>query len=398
MTLTANLFRPPMLDRAEPSVPTSGPDAVAALLGWVAPNWFAAVMGTGILATAAVGLPVDAAAAALIRPFAVAAWVVAAGLLVAVGTLTALQWLRRPELARAHHRHPVLAHFYGAPPMALMTVGAGALLLGPDLIGSAAAVRLDWVLWIAGTLFGLVTCLAVPYLLITGRLEGPTGRPAAAFGGWLMPVVPPMVSASTGALLLPHLPAGQPRLTLLVAGYALFGISLLASMIIITQIWARLTRHGLPEPRLVPTLWIVLGPLGQSVTAAILLGEHADLAIGPPWSSALRAFELLYGLPVFGFAMLWLALAAGITLRTIRDVGLPFAPTWWSFTFPVGTCVTGASGLARTTGSDALMLIAVVLFGVLLAAWAVVSTNAVRSARHRPGGATGDRHGMLGSV
>ena len=30
--------------------------------------------------------------------------------------------LRRPELARGHHRHPVLAHFYGAPPMALMTI------------------------------------------------------------------------------------------------------------------------------------------------------------------------------------------------------------------------------------------------------------------------------------
>ena len=39
--------------------------------------------------------------------------------------------------------------------------------------------------------------------------------PSAAFGGWLMPVVPPMVSASTGALLVPHAAAGQPRLTLL---------------------------------------------------------------------------------------------------------------------------------------------------------------------------------------
>jgi C4-dicarboxylate transporter/malic acid transport protein len=384
VTHTANLFRAPVLDRAGRPAPTSGPAIVAVLLDWVAPNWFAAVMGTGILATAAAGLPVGPGAANLIRPFAVAAWVLATGLLAAIGTLTALQWLRRPELARGHHRHPVLAHFYGAAPMALMTVGAGALLLGPELVGSALAVRIDWVLWSAGTLLGLATCLAVPYLLVTGRLADPTGRPAAAFGGWLMPVVPPMVSASTGALLLPHLPAGPPRLALLIASYALFGISLIASVIIIAQIWVRLTRHGLPEPRLVPTLWIVLGPLGQSVTAAVLLGERADLVIGTPWTSALRTFELAYGLTVFGFAMLWLTLAVTLTLRTIRASGLPFAPTWWSFTFPVGTCVTGASGLARTTGSAALTLIALLLFGVLLAAWVAVSTSALRSARRSP--------------
>ena len=117
VTITADLFRQPTPGRANPSAPASGPTTVAVLLGWVAPNWFAAVMGTGILATAAAGLPVGTAAAAVIRPFAVAAWVLAAGLLAAVGTLTALQWLRRPDLARGHYRHPVLAHFYGAPPM-----------------------------------------------------------------------------------------------------------------------------------------------------------------------------------------------------------------------------------------------------------------------------------------
>ena len=38
-------------------------------------------------------------------------------------------------------------------------------------------------------------------------------RPDGVFGGWSMPVVPPMVSAATGAALIPTLPAGQARLT-----------------------------------------------------------------------------------------------------------------------------------------------------------------------------------------
>ena len=55
-----------------------------------------------------------------------------------------------------------------------------------------------------------------------------------------MPVVPPMVSAANGALLIPHVASAQGRLTLLLGCYAMFGISASASVIIITQIWARL--------------------------------------------------------------------------------------------------------------------------------------------------------------
>jgi hypothetical protein len=45
-----------------------------------------------------------------------------------------------------------------------------------------------------------------------------------------MPVVPPMVSAANGALLIPHVGSAQGRLTLLLACYAMFGISLFASV------------------------------------------------------------------------------------------------------------------------------------------------------------------------
>ena len=40
-----------------------------------------------------------------------------------------------------------MVQFYGAPPMALLTVGAGALLLGLGLIGAHAAIIIDAVLW-----------------------------------------------------------------------------------------------------------------------------------------------------------------------------------------------------------------------------------------------------------
>lgn len=95
----------------------------------VAPNWFAAVMGTGIVAIAAATLPLRVPG---LREFALAVWVLAAALLVVFTAAFAMQWLRHRELALAHAANPVMAQFWGAPAMALMTVGGGTLLVGRD--------------------------------------------------------------------------------------------------------------------------------------------------------------------------------------------------------------------------------------------------------------------------
>ena len=353
----------PARHRLLPSL-LSSLDSPGKAVSFIGPNWFASVMGTGIIATAAARLPL---LRAQLHPFAVGVWLLASGLLFAVSLAVAAHWLRHPQVARSHARDASMAQFYGAPPMALMTVGGGALLVGKSLIGLPAAVDVDWVLWGLGTIGGLITAVWIPYLLFTQH----DVRPDAAFGGWLMPVVPPMVSAANGALLIPHLAGQSARATLLYGCYAMFGLSLMAALIIITLIWNRLAHYGSSGTALVPTLWIVLGPLGQSITAAGLLGTEAHLAAPPQLAAAMSTMSVLYGVPVFGFALLWAALAAGLTVRTVRR-GLPFALTWWSFTFPVGTCVTGVTALAVHTELPAFRWAAVIAYGGLLCAWLTV--------------------------
>jgi C4-dicarboxylate transporter/malic acid transport protein len=363
--------------RPRPSGPTAHPapahgflatlDDHRLALAAIGPNWFASVMGTSIVVTAAATLPVSAP---WLRPFALGMWLLAGLLLVAVTAATVGHWIRHPERARAHLDNPVMAHFYGAPPMALLAFGAATLLVGGDVVGAPTALALDVVLWLTGTALGLLTAVAVPYRLFT-RLDVP---PDGAFGGWLMPVVPPMVSAATGALLVPHTPAGQLRETLLLSCYAMFGLSLLASVVIITLLWGRLAQHKVGPAAMVPTLWIVLGPLGQSITAADNLGTRAALALPSPYADALRAFGLVYGVPVWGFALMWAAVAAALTVRAARS-GLPFTLSWWSFTFPVGTVVTGTSDLALASGSDLFRGAAVLFFAGLVAAWLVVAVR-----------------------
>lgn len=340
------------------------------ILGYLGPNWFASVMGTGIVATAGASLPVHMPG---LRGFATAVWVLSALWLVVLILAMLAHWLRNPTVARGHARNPTMAHFYGAAPMALLTVGSGALLVGEHLIGAQLAVDLAWALWVAGTLGGLFTAMTIPYLMFTQyRVE-----PDAAFGGWLMPVVPPMVAAATGSLLIPHMAEGVGRATMLYGCYAMFGLSLVASLIIITMVWSRLAHFGTSGTARVPTLWIVLGPLGQSITVAGLLGTDAALAVDENLADGMRVFAVLYGVPVWGFAVLWIGLATALTVRTLRR-GMPFALTWWSLTFPVGTFVTGTTQLAVHTSLPAFRYAAAIAYIGLLCTWLLVAVRTLR--------------------
>ena len=332
---------------------------------YLGPNWYASVMGTGIVANAGALLPFHVPG---LRLFVELVWILAAALLVVLIVSSVVHWIHSPHVVRSYGRDVQMAQFYGAPPMALLTVGAGALLAAHSLLGLRAAVDLDWVLWTIGTITGLISTTIIPYRLFT-QIEV---RPDAAFGGWLMPIVPPMVSAATGALLIPYVASETGRATLLYGCYALFGLSLVAAFIVITLIWSRLAHYGSSQSGRVPTLWIVLGPLGQSITAVGTLGAQAHLAVAPSLATGMGIFSILYGVPVWGFAMLWAVLAAALTIRTVRQK-LPFSLTWWSFTFPIGVTITGTIRLAAETHLPAFRWASAAGYLVLLAAWLLVA-------------------------
>ncbi|MFV0130748.1 TDT family transporter [Streptomyces sp. HMX112] len=332
------------------------------------PNWYAPVMGTAIVANAGATLPVPLPGA---RTACAAVWTLSLLMLLALLAARAAHWARHRDQARAHLLDPAVAPFYGCPAMALVAVGGGALIVGRDWIGPDAAVALGTVLFAAGTAAGLVVAVAIPYLMVVRHEAG------AASPVWLLPVVAPMVSAAFGPLLVPHLPEGQWRPTLLAGCYGMFGVSLLATLVVLPLVFGRLVTGGPLPVALTPTLFLVLGPLGQSATAA---GTFADAAPAVPYAAALA---VLYGVPVMGFALMWLVLAGAMVVRARRR-GMGFTMTWWAFTFPVGTCVTGAGGLAQHTGLTALRWLAVALYALLVAAWV---TAAARTLRGLVGGA-----------
>ncbi|MFE7792245.1 TDT family transporter [Streptomyces sp. NPDC057460] len=355
--------------RARTSAPYSAAVRLPSLR-YIGPNWYATVMGTAIVAGAGAALPVHVPG---LRAACAVVWALAALLLAAVLAARAGHWSAHRDQARAHLLDPAVAPFYGCLSMALLAVGGSTMTVGRDVVGHRAALAMDVVLYSAGTAIGLAVAVAIPYLMVVRHRPAPgTASPV-----WLLPVVAPMVSAALGPLLVPELPAGQWQEAMLLACYAMFGLSLLATLTMLPLIFARLVHQGPLPLALTPTLFLVLGPLGQSTTAVGQLADVAPGAIGAPYASALGAFAVLYGVPVMGFALLWLALAGSMVVRAVRG-GMTFSMTWWGFTFPVGTCVTGAAGLARHTGLTAFTWLAVALYVLLVSAWAVAGVRTLR--------------------
>ncbi|WP_320778723.1 TDT family transporter [Streptomyces sp. CRN 30] len=334
------------------------------------PNWYASVMGTSVVATAGAGLPWHPPG---LRTACATVWAVSLVLLVVLLAARALHWLHHRDRARAHLLDPAVAPFYGCLAMALLSVGGGAVTVGADWTGGAAAAVLGAVLFAAGTAVALAAAVAVPYLMAVHH------RPAPAQAGpvWLLPLVAPMVAAATGPSVVELLPPGQPRATLLYGCLALFGVSLLATLLMLPLVFARLLTGGPLPLALTPSLFLVLGPLGQSATAAGRIADVAPGVVPAPVADGAGVLAVVYGVPVLGFALLWLVLASALVGRA-RRLGMRFSMTWWSFTFPVGTCVTGATTLARHTGLTVYALLAVVLYGLLAAAWAVAAAGTVR--------------------
>ncbi|MBO9546409.1 TDT family transporter [Caulobacter sp.] len=335
------------------------------------PNWFAASMGTGVLALVLAQI-------APLKPIGQALWLFNIGLFGLFAGLYAARWMLFPQQARRILDHPVMSMFLGCIPMALATIVNGFLVFGPALLG-AKAVEIATVLWRADVALSIGTGLLVPFLMFTRHDHGMERMTAV----WLLPIVPAEVAAASGGLLIPHLVDPALNLDVLVASYALWATSVPLALGLLAILVLRMVLHKLPEAGMAATSWLALGPLGSGALALLLLGEAAPSVLADvglsAYAVAFKGASLLIALLLWGYGLWWLATAAMATVRQVRR-GLPFNLGWWGYTFPLGVFTLATLRLAAILPIPALTTLGCALVAVLAAAWLVVATRTVRGA------------------
>lgn len=339
------------------------------------PNWFAATMGTGVLALALAQLPV---ANPVLHAIAEALWLFNIFLFVLFTAVYAARWTLFFDEARRIFGHSTVSMFFGTIPMGLATIINGFLVFGLPRWGEGV-IHLAEVLWWLDVAMSLACGVLIPYMMFT-RQEHSIDQMTAV---WLLPVVAAEVAAASGGLLAPHLADAHSQLVMLVTSYVLWAFSLPVAFSILTILLLRMALHKLPHENMAASSWLALGPIGTGALGMLLLGADAPAifaANGLPGIGEIAAgLGLVAGITLWGFGLWWMLIAVLITVRYLR-VGIPFNLGWWGFTFPLGVYSLATLKLASTLDLVFFSVFGCVLVALLTLMWLIVAKRTVRGA------------------
>lgn len=335
------------------------------------PNWFTLNMGTGItflmLLQFPLALPQRDRIVHALYFFDLSFFTLFSMLLIA-------RMVFHPRAFLQLMKHPVAPMFLGAIPMGMVPlINAMHMMFNSTPEWQVAA-------WCVDVALCLIIGWAVPVAMFVAQEHSL----ANMTGVWLLPVVPAEVAASSAGLLAQHLPStlGYP---MVVASYALWGMSMLTALGILAVLFFRLAVHKLPPKELGVSTWLALGPLGTGGFALLTLGAAAPRALT---GSGLAVLGVVAGpistigaLIVWGFGLWWLGAAVATTLVQVAR-GLPFNLGWWGFTFPLGVFIASTYALGANTGIAAFTWFAAVLTVWLVAIWSVIVVRSLHGLWH----------------
>lgn len=339
------------------------------------PNWFAATMGTGILALALNQLPVPIPGVKIV---AEALWVFNIGLFALFTVLYAARWIFFFDGARRIFGHSVVSMFFGCIPMGLATIINGLMAFGLARWGEGVVPVAEALWWIDVAL--AVACgIGIPFMMFT-RQEHAIDQMTAV---WLLPVVAAEVAAVTGGLIAPHLADPNAALSVLVVSYGLWALSVPLAMSILVILVLRMAIHKLPHAGMAASSWLSLGPIGTGALGMLVLGQAAPAIFTAAglgqYGDAARGIGLIGGLLLWAYGLWWAAMAVLITLRYLRQ-GLPFNLGWWGYTFPLGVFSVATLKLGTLLPIPAFNLFGMALVAALLVLWLIVGARTVRGA------------------
>ena len=295
------------------------------------PNWFAATMGTGVLALALAQLPVQLPG---VRIFAEGLWLFNIGLFILFSALYGARWVLFFDEARRIFGHSTVSMFFGTIPMGLATIINGFLVFGVPRWGDAM-VQVAEVLWWLDVAMALGFGVIIPYLMFT-RQDHTIDQMTAV---WLLPVVAAEVAAASGGLLAPYLTDTVMQFHVLITSYVLWAFSVPVAFSILTILILRMALHKLPHESMAASSWLALGPIGTGALGLLLLGADAPAIFAANGLAGIgeivEGLGLISGVILWGVGLWWIVMAAMITVRYFRS-GIPFNLGWWGFTFPLG--------------------------------------------------------------
>lgn len=196
--------------------------------------------------------------------------------------------------------HPVAINFFPTISIGLLLLGLGALPYSP--LGAE-------LLFAAGTILHLALTFIIFGRWLRSRHEINHVNPA-----WFIPVVGNIIIPLLGMKL------GYDEISAFC-----FSIGIAFGVVLFTIVLYRVIFHDDLPPKLLPTLFILIPPPAIGMSSYLAVHPQAGLD---------------------GFATMLFSIALFLTMALLgqsrRFLSLPFAVSWWAFTFPLGAMALAA--------------------------------------------------------
>ena len=299
------------------------------------PAWFAAIMGTAVIP-----LAISFLSYSWVKPLSMALILFS----IFGFCLFFIPWLTKfllyPASVRKDLNHLVAANFFPTMPISLLLFSLNLMKFPTMFFSEQVSLQLAWYLWLLGTtgiyVFGFII---LPHIFRHKEIN----IPHANFG-WYIPPVSKLIIPLAGYELAGHFPA-RAELAVTISTVS-FGVGFFLFLFVGAAVYHRYIYHELPMSKFAATFFIGIAP--TAIISVVLFkimhlfSHHQIMGLDAAVVTTLCKFGILF---TWGFAAWWFIMAMIITFYYMTKIELPYALSWWAFTFPSGAlCVS--SGVA----------------------------------------------------
>lgn len=332
------------------------------------PAWFASVMGTAV-----VPLAISFLTGSWVRGIAAAFIVISVVMFIAILIPWTLRLFLHSDAVRHDLHHPIAASFFPTMPIAVVIIALD-LLKYPDMFfATETSQEIAFWMWLIGSIGIYVAAFIVlPKIYRSDAIE----LSHANFGWFIPPVAKLLIPVAGFELAMLYSDRFELTFALSIAS---FGIGFFLFLFVGSLVYHRYVLESLPVSKFAATSFIAIAP--TAIIAVALFKMMHLFEAGTPIDidpQAVTAVSVLGILAAWGFAAWSFAMAVVIVVSYVRHLELPYALSWWAYTFPLGSLAVATGVAWKVSGFESIYWFYVGVIVALFAAWLTV---AVRTAR-----------------
>ncbi|KAK4570309.1 hypothetical protein LTR86_002389 [Recurvomyces mirabilis] len=195
---------------------------------------------------------------------------------------------------------------------------------------------------------------------------------------WIFPAYPLLVIGPHAAVLANKI--GKERgLDIVMGGFVFQGIGFMVSLMIYAAFIYRLMTHKLPKESLRPGMFISVGPSGFTISGLVGMGQVIPellpddfMGDGVLAGKVSRIMANWAGLWLWGLAIWFFFVSVGAHYSTVREGGVKFAMTFYSYVFPNTALTASTFAIAKALKNKPIGILGCVMTCLLICAWAAI--------------------------